>query len=449
MKTGHVSPDVVVIGAGPTGCVTALAHARTGARVLLLEAHPEAAKRLAGEWLHPPGAEILKQLDIGPIPASLGYPTGCGFVFFPGDGTPPIVLDYADSSAGLACEHRTLVAALREAAASHPDVQYVPFAKVTGIDGQRLSYTKGERGGAASVSAERIVGADGRSSIVRRCLRLPPDRTHVSCMAGVLLEDVELPYEGFGHVLLGGPGPMFIYRISPRHVRACLDVPSYNGSCAEGTASMLEAYGPTLPTQLLPAFRQALHDRPIAWAANYFRSRAHYGRDGLTLVGDAVGHFHPLSAVGLTLGFMDAQCLARSKSIEVYCQEQRTRTRVPELLAKALYEALTLEGEGGAAMRNAIYRMWRQDPSERLRTMRLLAVQETDVFEFCRPFLKAMALATECVIKDMAFTRRWHRPVQVLGTLGERFAWLASSVLPGAIRPWTGAGARALPRLAK
>jgi flavin-dependent dehydrogenase len=50
--------DVAVIGAGPVGCVAALAFARRGRRVLLLEANPLASHRLAGEWLHPPAVEL-------------------------------------------------------------------------------------------------------------------------------------------------------------------------------------------------------------------------------------------------------------------------------------------------------------------------------------------------------------------------------------------------------
>ena len=44
------SYDVVVVGAGPAGCGAALAHARKGASVLVVEADPRAAKRFAGEW---------------------------------------------------------------------------------------------------------------------------------------------------------------------------------------------------------------------------------------------------------------------------------------------------------------------------------------------------------------------------------------------------------------
>ena len=58
------SYDVAIVGAGPVGSLCAIAHARKGYRVALFEANPAASKRLAGEWLHPPAARILRELGL-------------------------------------------------------------------------------------------------------------------------------------------------------------------------------------------------------------------------------------------------------------------------------------------------------------------------------------------------------------------------------------------------
>ena len=60
-----------------------------------------------------------------------------------------------------------------------------------------------------------------------------------------------------------------------------------------------------LPASLRPAFYKAIQQDEVACTANQLRPRIHYGRPGLALVGDAVGHFHPLTAVGMTLAFLD------------------------------------------------------------------------------------------------------------------------------------------------
>jgi len=114
--------DAVVVGAGPTGSFCALALAKQGAQVALLEANPQASGRLAGEWLHPPAVRALRAVGIQLEEAASDCVTGQGFVVFPEDGSPPIRLPYADGSRGIACEHRVIVAALRDAVANNPQI---------------------------------------------------------------------------------------------------------------------------------------------------------------------------------------------------------------------------------------------------------------------------------------------------------------------------------------
>ena len=116
--------DVAVVGAGPVGSLCALAHARKGARVALLEANPKASGRLAGEWLHPPAVRILRDIgvEVDTLPRSS---TGKGFVVFPEDGSEPIVLPYLGESRGLACDHAVLVSKLREAVENQTGVDFI------------------------------------------------------------------------------------------------------------------------------------------------------------------------------------------------------------------------------------------------------------------------------------------------------------------------------------
>ena len=205
-------------------------------------------------------------------------------------------------------------------------------------------------------------------------------------MAGVLLEDVELAHDGFGQVILGGPGPLLACRIGPRRLRLFLDLPP--GRIGKNVAALESAFMPVLPSGWRGAFRQALAQRPIVWASNQWRSRLDFGRPGLVLVGDAVGHYHPLTAVGLTLGFIDAACLANSKNFADYCRQRRLRSSVAELVAYALYRAFAYDDPGTLAVRAAIFRTWRTCPAECRGPLRLLSADETDVVRFNRSFLR-------------------------------------------------------------
>jgi 2-polyprenyl-6-methoxyphenol hydroxylase-like FAD-dependent oxidoreductase len=391
----------------------------------LLDGQPRAARRLAGEWLHPAGVEVLRQLGVE-LPGSV--PAGQGFVVFPEAGGAPIILHYPTGQLALTCEHAALVAALRQAAAAQPNIRWLSAARATGIEGQRIHYRCPERG-PGELRAPLIVGADGRSSLARASLGLASERTLVSGMAGILLEDTTLPFEGFGHVILGGPGPVLAYRVGPRHVRLLLDVPARRVRLTKDVTALEQAYGSVLPPELAESFRQALKTGPIAWASNQWRAREHYGRDGLALVGDAVGHFHPLTAVGMTVGFLDGACLAESRDFADYRKARGAGSRVPELLAISLYKVLTRTDDATVALRSALYDVWRNDPAECRRTMLLLSAAETDPTQFRQAFLRVLTLAGQRVVSEMLRSRHWRRTLRTLGGFGEWLFWLATDAL--------------------
>ena len=123
MKKSDGCYDVVIIGGGPVGSLTALSFAGRGARVALLEANPRASTRLAGEWLHPPAVEILAKhgLDL----SDRDYVTGRGFAVLPDDGSAPIVLTYPNGRSGASLPHEQLVAKLRRSVIAHGSIDYI------------------------------------------------------------------------------------------------------------------------------------------------------------------------------------------------------------------------------------------------------------------------------------------------------------------------------------
>ncbi len=422
MKFDSRAFDAVVIGAGPVGCVAALAQARAGARVLLLEANPNAARRLAGEWLHPLGLSVLHELGLDPS-ENCRFETGRGFAVFPDDGSAPVKLPYANGARGWSGEHFALVDTLREAAAAHPEVVYLPGARAMLIEGQRVCFQPSRSSALERVTVENIIAADGRSSCARAALGLSTERVTLSRMAGLRLRTRELPLEGYGHVFLSGPGPMLAYRIADDEVRLCLDIP-LRASASPGT--LFEAYGPALPESLRPPFEAALHKGEISWAANQARPRSHHGRPGLALVGDAVGFHHPLTAAGMTFGMVDAATLIHAKDFETWRRSRERGTRVAEMLAGALYEIFASDTASAAAIRAEVYELWRRDPREREHTMGYLAGDDHRLTAFAQSFLK---VAGPALIRLAARAARSGDPkgaAEIACELGRRLRWLAT-----------------------
>lgn len=420
---------MAVIGAGPSGCATALALARQGADVVLLDAQAQ-GKRLAGEWLHPPALNVLRELNVDVETPPGHFATGRGFVVFPEDGSDPIPLSYPHNAVGVSCEHQSLVSALRRATAAQPRIRQVLGARVTSVSDGELNYIPDGGTTPQTVRATTIVGADGRSSLVRRSLGLSEERRLLSFMAGVTLEDVDLPFEGYGHLYLGGPGPIFMVRIGPRLLRVFFDVPVALARPLRDPQELWRRYAPSLPTSFHQAFARAIAQQPVVWVANHWRPRLHFGRPGMVLVGDAVGYFHPLTAVGMTMGIMDGYQLAQSSSMPEYRRVRRAASMVPEFLCAGLYEVFTGREEGTVAMRQAVYDLWRKAPYEARRTMRLLSGEETNFFSFNSTIARVIVRAVRQLLGDAARNGQWQGAGRALWDIGGWITWLACGNLP-------------------
>ena len=128
-------------------------------------------------------------------------------------------------------------------------------------------------------------------------------------MGGIAVQDVELPVEGHGHVFVGGPGPILVYRIASNVVRMALDVPADAAHLRRDMQALHSAVAPVLPRQIADALETALQAGKPTWIETRFLPRTEYGRGSVALVGDAAGCMHPLSAAGISLGLMDVQAL--------------------------------------------------------------------------------------------------------------------------------------------
>ncbi len=416
--------DVAVVGAGPVGSVCALAHARKGARVALLEANPNSSRRMAGEWLHPPAVGILREIGIDMLPGSV---PGRGFVVFPEDGSDPIPLPYPDESRGLVCDHATLVSSLREAAENEANIDFISPARVKAVDDGGLTFSVD--GDDRAITAERIVGADGRASIVRRSLGFSMNPVNYSRMLGVTINEAGLPFEGYGHVVLGGPGPILIYALADGCVRVIVDIPPGRWSPRDRIGFLSESCAGLLPGALGPAFVEALRAGKFQAAGNQLSPRITYGNPRRVLIGDAAGHYHPLTAVGMTLGFGDALALAEKRDFHDFTAERFQAAGVPEFLAMGLYEVFADHRAEMVVLRRSIYHGWRRNSTYRNRTMRLLACEDRSVTGMS---LAICGTAARALIREASFFfRRFavHRTGAVLNGLVTRFWWLQRGFL--------------------
>ncbi|MCC3774369.1 FAD-dependent oxidoreductase [Streptomyces sp. UNOB3_S3] len=414
--------DVAVIGAGPAGCAAALAHARRGLSVLLLEAADRPPARLAGEWIHPTGLDALRRLGVD-LPADRTT-SAQGFVLHPEDAGPPIMLPCPDGRPAATIRHEDLVTALRAGVAADPGITLALGARARSVEHTTVTYTEGA-GPARRARVWRVVGAEGRASLIRHVLcPAPAPPTMVSRTAGVVIRGVPLPREGYGHVFAGGPGPVLAYRLDRDTVRLTLDVPLLPLRSGPLLAYLHRSYAPFLPEDMAEALHDALRHGDVQWAANRLRPRRCHGRGPYALVGDAVGTCHPLTASGLTFALRDAECLAHARSVAEHGRRRRAAGRAGEHLAAALHRIFCDPGRPTAELRGSMYAVLRNSVVERERMMRVLCAEEHRTTALAGAVLHVAAHALCEGLRTREARTGWHVPARACADYAAWLWWM-------------------------
>ena len=107
--------DVLIAGGGVAGSAAAAALSPLGLKILVIEPKSSHGRRLAGELIHPPGIDGLKQLGLLADEPEIGSPIR-GFSIFPfkegAEYEESIILPYSEveglDHGGMAIEHQSL-----------------------------------------------------------------------------------------------------------------------------------------------------------------------------------------------------------------------------------------------------------------------------------------------------------------------------------------------------
>lgn len=172
--------NILIAGAGISGLATALALARTGRAVTLLEKRAESLEEGAGIQIGPNGMRILQALGVTPfLEGKIAWPQSIRVM----DGLTgkhltslPLGREFAARhGAPYGVLHRSdLHDALRSAVASFPAVAIHQGANVIAAYSQSESVTV-ELAGGAKMQGSLLIGADGIWSTLRRTvMRAPP-----------------------------------------------------------------------------------------------------------------------------------------------------------------------------------------------------------------------------------------------------------------------------------
>jgi 2-polyprenyl-6-methoxyphenol hydroxylase-like FAD-dependent oxidoreductase len=308
-------PDdgVVVVGFGPVGAVAALALARRGIPVTVLEAGPvvrtDAADSRASTF-HPPTLEALDDLGVFPQLFATGLVSDS---YQLRDRTQGLVAHFdlallaADTRFPyrLQSEQQNLVRIVRAEIEDLPGVDLRFDAPVTGAatDGDAVVLTVGgARPG--TLRARHVIAADGASSAVRQSLAI--DFPGLTYPERFLVASTTEPFEnllpGIASVnYISDAREWLVLLRTPRHWRALFPVDG-----AEDETSLLDPASVQRRLQGVAPVAGGYDISHVTLYRVHQRVARTFVHGGLLLAGDAAHINNPLGGMGMNSGIHDA-----------------------------------------------------------------------------------------------------------------------------------------------
>ena len=323
MGSSDSKPDAVIVGAGIAGSALAIALARSGHGVTLLEKSTVHVDRVRGEFIVPWGVAEAKALGILEVLENAGANYTVRSVPYGEDLSPEDARKYSvrmdqmvsGIRGALNLGHPRICNVLNDAAiaAGATLLRGVDRIRVSSGLPPRIEFTLD--GSDHTISPRIIIGADGRGSAVARQAgfdRLADPIHHL--LTGILVDDVsEWPHDvqsvgvdgDFGfYVFPQGQGRIRLYATHG------LDQP--NRFAGDGAAErFLQAFDrPSIPCGGALAKGQPVGpcngfgnndvwiDNPVA--------------PGIVLIGDAAGHNDPSGGQGISIALKDARLVSEA-----------------------------------------------------------------------------------------------------------------------------------------
>jgi 2-polyprenyl-6-methoxyphenol hydroxylase-like FAD-dependent oxidoreductase len=301
-----------IVGGGPGGAVLALLLARKGVEVVLLEAHDDFDRDFRGDTIHPSVLEIMDQLGLAERLHQLRHSKIYTFAFMTPGGTFTIAdlrrLDTPFPYIMMLPQAHFLEFITEEAK------RYPNFTLLMGASAQELIEENGRVRGIRyrrddhwyELRSTLTVGADGRSSRVRRMAGFAPIKTSPP-MDVLWFRLPRKESDGEGALARLGRGHILVMldRLEEWQVAYVIMKGTFQKVKSEGLEALRESIG-----EMAPEFRERaehLQDWEQVAVLSVESSRCpRWHKPGLLLIGDAAHVMSPVGGVGINYAIQDA-----------------------------------------------------------------------------------------------------------------------------------------------
>ncbi|MGF1601706.1 MAG: FAD-dependent monooxygenase [Thermosynechococcaceae cyanobacterium] len=167
-------PKVVIVGAGPTGTTFALLLVKRGISVTLIEATKDFRRVFRGEGLMPSGLDALEQMGLSDIVQQIPHRPLTGWEFIIGDTLLFRVEEPMGASRPCTLVSQPpLLEALIEQAQQHEGFEFIQGVPVKDVLRQQDRIVGVTLSDGRDITADLVIGADGRNSVIRHRTELP------------------------------------------------------------------------------------------------------------------------------------------------------------------------------------------------------------------------------------------------------------------------------------
>ncbi|MBD2564330.1 MULTISPECIES: FAD-dependent monooxygenase [Nostoc] len=301
--------QVVIVGAGPTGATLALLLAKRGIAVKLIEASRNFRRVFRGEGLMPSGLDALEQMGLSPMLERIPHRPLDAWEFIINKRSLFRVeepMELGGKSTMLVSQPALLEALIQEAS-TYPNFELVQSEPVQDLMWSESRVSGVKLGDNRTISADLVIGADGRNSIVRQRANLTLEQQSQSfnILWFKLSDSPRFESENVFYSIVNGRHAFGLFRGTEGNLQVGWSL--YEGSPMDWKQiNWAEMFASVSPLWLAEHFQENAEsiERPVLLSVVVGRC-PRWSVPGLLLLGDAAHPMSPIRAQGINMALRD------------------------------------------------------------------------------------------------------------------------------------------------